>query len=87
MMMMMMVQIMIVITLTLYPSSRTSNVDEKVDVDDVNGDDDYDASNYVYNLEIVSLLKDQQLTSSLVRLVSAVGQLVAPGGNYDDGGD
>ena len=40
--------------------------DEQVDEDDVNNDDDHDASNYVYNLEIVSLLKDQQLTTSLV---------------------
>ena len=42
------------------------NDDEKVDEDDVNDDDDYDAKNDVYNLEIVSFLKDQQLTTSLV---------------------
>ena len=45
---------------------KCCNDDEKVDEDDVNGDDDDDANNDVYNLEIVSLLKDQQLTTSLV---------------------
>ena len=45
---------------------KDGNDDEKVDEDDVNGDDDDDAKNDVYNLEIVSLLKDQQLTTSLV---------------------
>ena len=45
---------------------KGGNDDEKVDEDDVNGEDDHDANNDVYNLEIVSLLKDQQLTSSLV---------------------
>ena len=46
---------------------KGGNDDEKVDEGDVNGDDDdYDANNDVYNLEIVSLLKDQQLTTSLV---------------------
>ena len=45
---------------------KCGNDDEKVDEGDVNGDDDYDANDDVYNLEIVSLLKDQQLTTSLV---------------------
>ena len=45
---------------------RGGNDEEKVDEDDVDSDDDYDANNDVYNLEIVSLLKDQQLTTSLV---------------------
>ena len=44
------------------------NDDEKVDEDDVNGDDDHDMMQImmIMNLEIVSLLKDQQLTTSLV---------------------
>ena len=45
---------------------RGGNDEEKVDEDDVDSDYDYDANNDVYNLEIVSLLKDQQLTTSLV---------------------
>ena len=45
---------------------RGGNDEEKVDEDDVDSDDDYDANNDVYNLEIVPLLKDQQLTTSLV---------------------
>ena len=45
---------------------KGGNDEEKVNEGDEIGDDDYDANSDVYNLEIVSLLKDQQLTTSLV---------------------
>ena len=59
------------------------------DNDDGCDDDGYDDGGYDDDgcddggyddgdLEIVSLLKHKQLTASLVRLVPAVGQLVAP---------
>ena len=59
-------------------SSNDDNL-KNSDHDDGDNDDGCDDDGYDDgDLEIVSLLEHEQLTASLVRLVPAVGQLVAP---------